>query len=75
MRILGPIIVYLGQITTPMITAGIASAKKYLSDELDTMQSDIQNLLVYFLDGAADLGLPVISDKKSPIQYIQNRLA
>jgi hypothetical protein len=58
-----------------MITAGIASAKKYLSDELDTMQSDIQNLLVYFLDGAADLGLPVISDKKSPIQYIQNRLA
>ena len=53
-----------------MIAAGIASAKIHLSNELATMQSDIQNLLVYFATGAADLGLPVISQKKSPIQYI-----
>lgn len=49
-----------------MIATGIASAKIHLSDELATMQSHTQNLLVYFLDGAADLGLPVISDRKSP---------
>ena len=69
-RTCGSTMIFSGPIATPMIAAGIASAKIHLSNELATMQSDIQNLLVYFATGAADLGLPVISQKKSPIQYI-----
>jgi 7-keto-8-aminopelargonate synthetase-like enzyme len=55
----------------PMVLgAVIASAKIHLTDEIYTMQKELQTKIGYFNEKAKAMGLPLISETDSPIMFI-----
>jgi 7-keto-8-aminopelargonate synthetase-like enzyme len=69
-RTCGSTMIFSGPIPNPMLGAGIASAKIHLTDEITTMQLDLQDKLNYFHDCAAALDLQLLSERMSPIKYV-----
>jgi 7-keto-8-aminopelargonate synthetase-like enzyme len=69
-RTCGSTMIFSGPIPNPMLGGGIASAKIHLTDEITTMQLELQDKLSHFHDCAAALHLQLLSDRMSPIQYV-----
>jgi 7-keto-8-aminopelargonate synthetase-like enzyme len=66
----GASMIFSGPITPAILGASIASAKIMQTDELTTMQMALQERILYFIRTAQALGLPLVSDARTPIFFI-----
>lgn len=66
----GASMIFSGPITPAILGASIASAKIMQTDELTTMQMALQERIQYFIRTAQALGLPLVSDARTPIFFI-----
>ena len=66
----GSSFIFSGPIQPAVLGASIAAAKIYLSDEIYTIQKDVNELITYFIDYANQLCIPLITSAHSPIVYI-----
>jgi 7-keto-8-aminopelargonate synthetase-like enzyme len=69
-RTCGPTMIFSTPIPAPMLGAGIASAQIHLSGEIEELQQQLQGKIHLFRQEAAALGLPLISEPFTPIQYV-----
>lgn len=66
----GSTMIFSGPMQPSSLGAGIASAEIHLSNEIYSLQEQLQNRITYFHDLAKKLNLPLISDSNSPIKFI-----
>lgn len=66
----GKTLIFSGPIQPPMLGAAIASAKIHLSNEIYTLQKQLQENIRFFNATAKMYDLPLISESTSPINFI-----
>ncbi len=66
----GKTLIFSGPIQPPVLGAAIASAKIHLSDEIYTLQDNLQKQVKHFNLFAKKLHLPLVSESYSPIAFI-----
>jgi 7-keto-8-aminopelargonate synthetase-like enzyme len=66
----GSTMIFSGPITPAVLGASIASAKIMQTDELMTRQIGLQERIQYFIRTAQALGLPLVSEARTPIFFI-----
>ena len=66
----GKTLIFSGPIQPPMLGAAIASAKIHLSNEIYTLQKQLQESIRYFNATAKMYDLPLIAESTSPINFI-----
>jgi len=66
----GKTLIFSGPIQPPMLGAGIASAKIHLSNEIYTLQKQLQESIRFFNSTAKMYDLPLIDECSSPINFI-----
>jgi 7-keto-8-aminopelargonate synthetase-like enzyme len=65
----GPMI-FTGPIQPPILAAGIASAEIHLSDEIEGLQAELRERVIYTNRLAAELDLPLANSCEVPIRFI-----
>jgi 7-keto-8-aminopelargonate synthetase-like enzyme/predicted N-acyltransferase len=70
----GPLI-FSGPNQIPVLAASIASAKIHLSDEINRMQEDLKEKILYCHELLTRFNLPVVSNPETPIKFIGLGLA
>jgi 7-keto-8-aminopelargonate synthetase-like enzyme len=66
----GKTLIFSGPIQPPMLGAAIASAKIHLSNEIYTLQKQLQETIRFFNATAKMYDLPLICESSSPINFI-----
>jgi 7-keto-8-aminopelargonate synthetase-like enzyme len=66
----GSSFIFSGPLQPAVLGAAIASAKIHLSDEIETLQNDLYENLLFFVEKSQQLNIPVISTQLTPIFYI-----
>ncbi|MGF1730079.1 aminotransferase class I/II-fold pyridoxal phosphate-dependent enzyme [Photobacterium kasasachensis] len=69
-RYCGPAFSFGGPIQPANLAALNASLDLFMSDEIESLQAQLFELINYFNDKAADYGLPLIAATASPIRFI-----
>jgi 7-keto-8-aminopelargonate synthetase-like enzyme/predicted N-acyltransferase len=65
----GPMI-FTGPIQPPILGAAIASAEIHLSSEIEGLQAELRERVLYTNRLAAELGVPLVNDCEVPIRFI-----
>lgn len=73
-RVCGPTMIFSGPIQPPMLGAAIASAQLHLSDELESAQAELADLVAHTNDRIAALGLPQVEVSDAPLFFIPTGL-
>jgi acyl-CoA synthetase (AMP-forming)/AMP-acid ligase II/7-keto-8-aminopelargonate synthetase-like enzyme/acyl carrier protein len=66
----GATMIFSSPVPPPMLGAGIAAAKIHLSPELPGLQAELQARITKFGEVASELGIDLLSDSSSPVQYV-----
>ncbi len=66
----GSSFIFSGPLQPAVLGAIVASAHIHLSDEIETLQNDLYERMIFFVEKARYLGLPLISGELTPIFYI-----
>jgi 7-keto-8-aminopelargonate synthetase-like enzyme len=66
----GPTLMFGGPIQPPMLGAAIASARIHLSPEIQTLQAELRERILFANQLAARLELPLVSSAEVPIRYL-----
>lgn len=66
----GRTFIFSTQLSPPILGAIRASAKIHLSDEINLLQSHLQDRIKYFNQTAKMLELPLLSDSLTPVRFI-----
>lgn len=69
-RTCGGTLIFSGPIQPPMLGAAIASAKLHLSPEIDHLQKELQEKILYCNQMMEEYNLPLLSKEITPIRYI-----
>jgi 7-keto-8-aminopelargonate synthetase-like enzyme len=62
--------IFSGPLQPAVLGASIASAKIHLSDEIDMLQDNLFEKMLYFTQSAKRYGIPVISNELTPIFFV-----
>ena len=65
----GPMI-FTGPVQPPILAAGIASAEIHLSDEIEQLQAELRERVLYTNRLAAELDIPLANHSEVPIRFI-----
>lgn len=66
----GSSFIFSGPLQPAVLGACVAAAKIHLSDEIETLQNDLYERMVFFNDRANHSGLPMPSEQITPIFYL-----
>ncbi len=66
----GSSFIFSGPLQPAVLGAIKAAAQIHLSDEIETLQTDMFERLVFFVEKARQLGVPVINNELTPIFYV-----
>lgn len=66
----GSTFLFSGPLQPAVLGACVASAKIHLSDELDTLQDELEQRMGYLVGLAKELELPLVSEELTPIFFI-----
>jgi 7-keto-8-aminopelargonate synthetase-like enzyme len=66
----GSSFIFSGPLQPAILGAIQATAKIHLSPEIETLQNNLFERMIFFVDKAKQLGVPVISEELTPIFYI-----
>jgi 7-keto-8-aminopelargonate synthetase-like enzyme len=67
----GQTMIFSGPIQPAVLGALIACVKIHLSDELNTLQKELLDLIVYFRNRSIELNLPITTLDETPIQLLK----
>ncbi|MBP6730857.1 MAG: aminotransferase class I/II-fold pyridoxal phosphate-dependent enzyme [Chitinophagales bacterium] len=66
----GSSFIFSGPLQPAVLGATIAAAAIHLSPEIETLQNDLYERMLFFVEKCRQLGLPLISNELTPIFYI-----